>query len=148
MFWDNFIYYCNLKNVKPNAVTKAIGMNNSATTDWKNGSIPRDTTMRKIADYFGIPVTCLTNDNLRETVKNVTLAIPTTEKESRVLFAYRSQPEMQPAVDKLLGIKDDDSVTVYTAAQSEINRKHAITQIPKDKWDEIENEPNTDEDLL
>lgn len=148
MFWDNFIHYCNIKKVKPNNVAKAIGMSNAAATDWKNGSIPRDTTLRKIADYFGVPVSCLTNDTLCETVKNVTLSTPTTEKESRVLFAYRSQPEMQPAVDKLLGINDSDTITVYTAAQSEINRKHAITKIPKEKWEEIENEPNTDEDLL
>ena len=148
MFWDRFIYYCNSKNVTPNNVTKAIGMNNSATTDWKNGSTPRDTTLKKIADYFGIPVSALKGDAPYDTVKNISLTTPANEKESKVLFAYRSQPEMQPAVDKLLGISDDGNVTVYTAAQSAPNRKHVITQIPKEKWEEIENEPNTDEELL
>ena len=54
MFWKNFIHYCNSKNVKPNQVTRSIGMSNAAATDWKNGSVPRDTTLKKIADYFGI----------------------------------------------------------------------------------------------
>lgn len=148
MFWDNFIYYCNQKKVKPNNVARAIGMSNAAATDWKNGSIPRDTTLRKIADYFGIPVSSLMSDTHSEMSKNISLTAPINEKESRVLFAYRSQPEMQPAVDKLLGITDGNNVTVYAAAQSADNRKHAITQIPKSKWEEIENEPNTDESLL
>lgn len=63
MFWDNFIYYCNLHNVKPNNVTKAIGMSNAAATDWKNGSQPRDTAIRKIADYFGVTVDDLKADS-------------------------------------------------------------------------------------
>ena len=153
VFWKNFIYYCNLKNVKPNNVTKAIGLSNATATDWKNGSTPRDTTLKKIADYFGIPVSALTSDSpepLSGSAKpSPFLTTPENEKESRVLFAYRSQPEMQPAVDKLLGVSEDgETVTVYAAAQSTPNRKHVITQIPKNKWEEIENEPNTDDELL
>ena len=38
-------------------------------------------------------------------IRYLTALAPTTsERESRVLFAYRTHPEMQPAVDKLLGI--------------------------------------------
>ena len=68
--------------------------------------------------------------------------------EAKVLTAYRDQPEMQPAVDKLLGVTMDGYVTVYAAANSASNHKHTITRIPQEKWDEIENEPNTDEELL
>ena len=71
-----------------------------------------------------------------------------TPHETKVMTAYRSQPEMQPAVDKLLGVDMDGYVTVYAAANSASNHKHTITRIPKEKWDEIENEPNTDEELL
>ena len=76
------------------------------------------------------------------------LVTPENEKESRVLFAYRSHPEMQPAVDKLLGITDDGNVTLYTAAKSAENHKPEITQMPKDKWDTITTTPETEEDLL
>lgn len=71
-----------------------------------------------------------------------------TPHETNVMKAYRSQPEMQPAVDRLLGITEDGYVTVYAAANSASNHKHTITRIPQEKWDEIENEPNTDEELL
>lgn len=74
--------------------------------------------------------------------------ILTVEKELRLLTAYRDQPEMQPAVDRLLGITEDGYVTVYAAANSASNHKHTITRIPQEKWAEIENEPNTDEDLM
>ncbi len=155
MFWNNFVYYCNLHNVKPNNVTKAIGMSSAAATDWKKGSQPRDTALLKLAEYFGITVEDLTCDN--ETLDTPpstnkltpTLSVPQlSEHECRVLLAYRDQPEMQPAVDRLLGITEDGYVTVYAAANSASNHKHTITRIPQEKWAEIENEPNTDEDLM
>ena len=71
-----------------------------------------------------------------------------TPHETKVMTAYRDQPEMQPAVDRLLGITEDGYVTVYAAANSASNHKHTITRIPQEKWAEIENEPNTDEDLM
>lgn len=154
MFWDNFIYYCNLHNVKPNNVTKAIGMSNAAATDWKNGSQPRDTAIRKIADYFGVTVDDLKADSTSTSAPTPKLepkagtAFFLTAQEAKVLTAYRDQPEMQPAVDRILGVTEDGYVTVYTAANSTSNRKHTITKIPREKWEEIENAPNTDEDLL
>ena len=152
MFWDNFIYYCNLHNVKPNNVTKAIGMSNAAATDWKNGSQPRDTAIRKIADYFGVTVDDLKADSTPAPTPKLESKAGTafflTAHEANVLTAYRTQPDMQPAVDKLLGVTMDGYVTVYAAANSESNHKHTITRIPQDKWNEIENEPNTDEDLM
>ena len=75
-------------------------------------------------------------------------AVYLTPHESKVMNAYRDQTEMQPAVDKLLGVTMGGYVTVYTAANSESNRKHTITRIPEDKWNEIEKEPNTDEELM
>ena len=151
VFWKNFIHLCNIKNIKPNNVTKAIGLSNATATDWKNGSTPRDTTLKKIADYFGVPVSALTSDtdeSLRSSANNLSLTIPINEKESRVLFAYRSQPEMQPAVDKLLGITDDGNIILSQAAKSGENRKPGFTQKPLSKWESIENAPETEDELL
>ena len=33
-----------------------MGFSKTAVTNWKNGGIPRDTGLRKIADYFGVTV--------------------------------------------------------------------------------------------
>lgn len=152
VFWKNFIHLCNIKNIKPNNVTKAIGLSNATATDWKNGSTPRDTTLKKIADYFGVPVSALTSDTpevfSNNIASSITLTTPINEKESRVLFAYRSHPEMQPAIDKLLGITDDGVIVLSQAAKSSKNRKPGFTQKTSEKWANIENAPETEDELL
>lgn len=60
MFWDNFVKLCNQKNMKPNNVAKELGIPSGSVTDWKNGRVPRSTTLQKIADYFNVS----TNDLL------------------------------------------------------------------------------------
>ena len=126
-------------------------ISSGSVSEWKKGREPHIGNLKKIADYFGVPVSALTEDS--ETVG----AIPSPTKnpspiltphEAKVITAYRAHPEMQSAVDKLLGVTEDGYVTVYTAASSASNRKHTITKIPQEKWDEIENAPNTDDELL
>lgn len=54
MFWENFIQLCIENNTKPNPVAAALGISSGAVTRWKNGSIPNDVTLKKIADYFNV----------------------------------------------------------------------------------------------
>lgn len=56
MFWDNFLAECAKKGKSPAVVAEELGFSNSATTCWKNGSLPRMSSRKKIADYFGITV--------------------------------------------------------------------------------------------
>ena len=53
MFWSIFEHLCNEKGISPNAVCKEIGLGSSAATYWKQGSWPRQSTLEKIADFFG-----------------------------------------------------------------------------------------------
>lgn len=62
-FYDNYVRYCNLAGKSPSAVAAEIGINKSSVTNWKNrGAAPRDATMQKLADYFGVTVAELTGD--------------------------------------------------------------------------------------
>lgn len=54
MFKRNFINICAERGVAPTAVLKQIGLSNATFTCWTEESIPRQTTLKKIADYFGI----------------------------------------------------------------------------------------------
>lgn len=54
MFWDIFVELCAEKSTTPNAVAKKLGLSSGSVTSWKNGAIPRDTTLNKIAKYFGV----------------------------------------------------------------------------------------------
>ena len=56
MFWNNFLAQCAKKGKSPAVVAEELGFSNSATTCWKNGSLPRMSSRKKIADYFGITV--------------------------------------------------------------------------------------------
>jgi transcriptional regulator with XRE-family HTH domain len=56
MFWNTLVELCNNKGVSPNFVAKELGITSGTVTSWKKGGIPRDTTLRKIADYFGVTV--------------------------------------------------------------------------------------------
>ena len=59
MFWDRLIELCNQKGISPNFVAKELGITSGTVTSWKKGGVPRDTTMKKIADYFGTSVSYL-----------------------------------------------------------------------------------------
>ena len=56
MFKDNFIKLCADRNIAPTVVCKAIGLSNAAYSAWDNNSVPRRTTLKKLADYFGVSV--------------------------------------------------------------------------------------------
>lgn len=154
MFWNNFVKLCNNIGKSPNGVCADLGYSTAIASKWKKGATPRDTTLKKIADYFGVTVDDLKADSTSTSAPTPQLepkagtAFFLTAQEAKVLTAYRNQPDMQPAVDRILGVTMDGYVTVYAAANSESNHKHTITRIPQDKWNEIENEPNTDEDLM
>jgi transcriptional regulator with XRE-family HTH domain len=56
MFWENLCRLCNENKTTPNTVCKALGLSSATSTHWRQGSVPRDTTLRLVADYFGITV--------------------------------------------------------------------------------------------
>lgn len=62
MFYDNFVRLCNKAGKKPTAVAVEIGLKKSASTSWKNGTIPTDANLQKLADYFGCSISELTSE--------------------------------------------------------------------------------------
>ena len=66
MFWEKFILLCEKKNKSPNMVCSELGLSTAIATKWKNGSIPRDTTLKKVADYFGVSVEYLKGEPERQ----------------------------------------------------------------------------------
>ena len=56
MFYDNFEKYCKLMGKSNSQVTKDIGLDPSSCSGWKKGAVPRNGTVQKLADYFGVTV--------------------------------------------------------------------------------------------
>lgn len=79
---------------------------------------------------------------------NNTISPSLTSHETNVMKAYRDQPEMQPAVDRILGITEEGTILLYEAAKSAENRKPRIIEKPTDQWENIKAEPDTEDELL
>lgn len=69
----------------------------------------------KICAGLGISINDLQNRNA------VKLPFETSEKEKKLIIAYRNNPDMQPAVDKLLGLNDEVLIPTVKAARSNDN---------------------------
>lgn len=88
MFYDNFVKACNFKNVSPSSVAEEIGLNRAAVTGWKNGATPRDSTIEKLANYFGISKTDLTGSTTLKVVKNSILPSGLSAEALSVAMAF------------------------------------------------------------
>lgn len=55
-FYSNFLSMCNSAGKSPSKVVLEVGLKKSAVTRWKSGGSPTDATIKKLADYFGVPV--------------------------------------------------------------------------------------------
>ena len=67
MFKENFTRLCADRGEAPTTVCKNIGLSNAAYSCWDETSVPRKTTLIKIADYFGVTVESLLEDKKEET---------------------------------------------------------------------------------
>lgn len=67
MFWKNLCTLCNAHGTTPNAVCLAIGKSSATATKWKNGAVPRDTTLQLVANYFNVTPEELLRDPAEQT---------------------------------------------------------------------------------
>lgn len=63
MFWTKLDELCSAKGISPNALCSYLGLSNATATKWKNGASPRNSTLKKIADYFDVTVEELLGKN-------------------------------------------------------------------------------------
>lgn len=75
MFWKKFVYLCDNKNKSPSAICSELGFSTTMVTKWKKGSVPRDTTLLKIADYFGVSVEYFKGEPERAQTESETIAL-------------------------------------------------------------------------
>jgi transcriptional regulator with XRE-family HTH domain len=55
VFYDNFMLLCEKNQIRPYTALKNIGIeSNSILSRWRAGATPRSTTIKMIADYFGV----------------------------------------------------------------------------------------------
>lgn len=76
MFYDKYVAACQDKGISPSKAAEEIGLNKASVTNWKkNGYTPRADVLRRIADYFGVPMSFFLGENEKAPL--------ITEKEQR-----------------------------------------------------------------
>ena len=56
MFYDVFLELCRMRGESPSKALENMGMSKSSVTKWKKVSAPTESTLGKIANYFGVDV--------------------------------------------------------------------------------------------
>ena len=69
MFKKNFVKLCNLHGKAPTMVLLDLGLSKSTFSNWTDESVPRESTLQRIADYFDITVEELLADEPAPSVR-------------------------------------------------------------------------------
>lgn len=114
-FKENFIRLCNNSGKSPSSVCHAVGISAAAFAQWTEKTIPRQATLIKIADYFGVTPESLLAENEQ---KKAPAQMSREEKKSFIMQKYfqmteENQKTFEQFVDYLLETQEktppDDS---------------------------------------
>ena len=61
MFYDEYVALCGKRKISPSAAAEAMGFQRSVVTRWSKGVVPRRATLERIAQYFHVPVSTLSD---------------------------------------------------------------------------------------
>jgi transcriptional regulator with XRE-family HTH domain len=64
MFQEKFIRLCDIKRVHPTVACTSVGLSSSAFSEWTENTVPRQATLARIADYFGVTEDYLRSDEI------------------------------------------------------------------------------------
>lgn len=105
----------------------------STISMYENGKREPDfETEELIADYFNVDINTLRG------IKDKEAAI-FSEHEKKVIFAYRSHPDMQKSVDRLLGIEPEEKL--YIIKKAARNGDNSPLVVTDSQLKELENLP-------
>ena len=62
-FYKNYANLCAKANKSLSAVAEEIGLSRTSPNGWKKNKVPRDSTLAKLASYFGVTVDDLLSEN-------------------------------------------------------------------------------------
>ena len=103
MFKENFIRLCNQRGVAPTVVCKEIGLSDAVYSKWTDKSIPRRATLMKIADYFGVTVDDLLNEE-----KAPAAEAEEVDELNELLEELKTRPEMRMLFSLAKGATKED----------------------------------------
>ena len=118
---------------------EAIGRKRQTLASWETGqSQPDANTLFVLCDLYGADI----NEAFGFTTKKVDL----NKHEQALVEAYRNAPDMQAAVDRLLGIEAvTDNARVFRAAHGENSKGGEIVEVPRSTIEKLKAAKPADE---
>ena len=114
-FYTKLIELCKQKGVSRSKMADDIGISRSAPQGWaEKGAVPRFETIKKIADYFGVPVNYFYDDCVPDTDSSTKTPILTEKGE--VIFLPNSNAYMIPVFESVsagFGTCPNDNIVSY-----------------------------------
>ena len=104
MFYNNYVNLCNIKGLSPSAAAEAMGFKRSVVSRWSKGTQPRQATLQKIADYFGVTVEYLSGEAEEQNKKpgQSNLAGLSEEKQQLIKVVLEMTDERAAALHRAL----------------------------------------------
>lgn len=112
---------------KTNALAEC-GAGKNFISNIMKGSDPSIAKVEQVADYYGVSIDYLLG---RTAAPEQPIQFQTT-KEQQILAAYKAHPELQPAINKLLGI-EEETETGRAAARSDNDELIGKLKVSKSK---------------
>ena len=132
-------------------IAQITGVHKSTVLRWESGETGRIkiTTISFLASHYNVNPAWLLGADVPKELESDTTYIEITKgdfslsaHEKSVVIAYRNKPEMQLAVDKLLGVDQSNAETIKIAAR---DGSFTETTITNDDIEKINNLPDVDD---
>lgn len=117
MFYENYLRLCNERSISPSAAAIDMGLTKAANTKWAAGKTPRDATLRKIADYFGVSVEYLMGETDDRGQKNSPGQVTEAEKQKQIASTLSDKVE---AIMKVYDMLTPENKERFSDSLSEI----------------------------
>lgn len=122
----NILFYRKQRKLSQKALAEQIGVKHNTISAWESCTNDVDIeSLFKICDILDVHI------NTMMEINDETNNFPMSSEEKKLLIEYRNHPEMQPAINKMLDIKNNNetkqmlSVDKYDNKKKETELKHA-----------------------
>lgn len=115
MFYNNVRELCIKYNTNITQLAKDLGISTALPTAWKNGSLPRISTVKKIADYFGVTSEYLLRDEMSTNIRAED-SVVVKANSGNVAINSNQLSEMEQEIlriFRLLDMRDKNRVMSY-----------------------------------
>lgn len=111
MFLDRLNELIEQKGISRKQFLDDVGLNKNTLRNWElNNTVPTKPILLAIAAYFNVSVDYLLGETDVKQVNSAAFseAVLLSPHERKLIAAYRSRPEMQSSIDKLLDVQETD----------------------------------------